>query len=117
MPLAAPISAEAAGLIAQRLRVLADPVRIRLLDELRHGEQTVTELADRVGVTQQNCSKHLALVHRAGLVARRREGRVAYYSLVDPSALWVCSRVHEALHTQAEDLEVLLADERDRSAA
>jgi DNA-binding transcriptional ArsR family regulator len=97
--------------------VLGDPVRIRLLDELRAGEQMVTELADRVGVTHQNCSKHLALLHRAGLVARRRDGRVAYYSLVDPSALWVCSRVQEALHSQAEDLETLLADEPDRTAA
>ena len=53
-------------LIAQRFRVLGEPMRIKLLDALRDGEATVGELVDRMGASQQNVSKHLGVLHQAG---------------------------------------------------
>jgi len=73
-------------LMAHRLRLLGQPLRIRLIDllELR-GETTVQALTDELGATQQNMSKHLGVLRQAGILRRRREGRVVWYSLADPS--------------------------------
>ena len=49
-------------LIARRFRVMGEPMRIRLLDQLRSGPMTVNELAEALGATQQNVSKHVGAV-------------------------------------------------------
>lgn len=64
------------NLIASRLRVLGQPLRVRLIDHLdRSGEAHVQALADELAATQQNTSKHLGALWRAGVVTRRQEGR------------------------------------------
>jgi len=63
-------------LIAQRFRVIGEPMRIRLLDHLREGSATVGELREALDATQQNVSKHLAVLHQAGIV--RREKRMGH---------------------------------------
>jgi ArsR family transcriptional regulator len=75
---------------------LGQPLRIRLIDllELR-GETTVQALADELGATQQNMSKHLGVLRQAGILRRRREGRVVWYSLADPSAFALLASVSE----------------------
>ena len=68
-----PLPDELVELIARRFRVLGEPMRIRLLDHLRDGEATVGELSDALGASQQNVSKHLAvLATRASSAAGRR---------------------------------------------
>ncbi len=62
-------------LVARRFRVIGEPMRIKLLDRLRNGEATVQELTEAVAASQQNVSKHLSVLHDAGIVARRKEGR------------------------------------------
>lgn len=66
---AAPAGAELAELIAERFRVLGEPMRIRLLDALRAGTATVGELQRATGCSQQNVSKHLGVLLRADLNA------------------------------------------------
>ena len=60
-------------------------VLVKLLDRLREGEGTVLELTEAIGTTEQNVSKHLGVLHRAGVVARRRQGSFVYYSILDAS--------------------------------
>jgi DNA-binding transcriptional ArsR family regulator len=50
------------SLVARRFHLLAEPMRLRLLDRLRDGEATVHQLADELGTSQQNVSKHLLLL-------------------------------------------------------
>src|ERR671938_624006 len=70
-----PLPDEAIEVIAARLRVIADPTRIRLMELLNQGEATVQELTDRVMTTHQNVSKHLLRARRLDrLVARRADG-------------------------------------------
>ena len=57
-------------LIAGRFRVLAEPMRIKLLDRLRDGDASVLELQQAVGASQQNVSKHLGVLLNAGIVSR-----------------------------------------------
>ncbi len=64
-------------LVAQRFRVLGEPMRIKLLDQLREGEATVGELQQALGATQQNISKHLGILHSAGMVSRTKQEPVS----------------------------------------
>lgn len=79
--------------IAQRFRVLSDPMRLRILYSLRSGEMTVTGLVERTGGSQSNVSKHLSTLLTHGLVQRRREKTSAYYSITDPSLFNLCDQV------------------------
>lgn len=54
---------------------LADPTRRAILDRLRRGEATVTELVEPFDLSQPAISKHLKVLERAGLVTRGREGQ------------------------------------------
>lgn len=58
------LSDEAIDLIAARLRVIAEPNRIRILGLLNEGEATVQELTDRLMTTHQNVSKHLGVLYQ-----------------------------------------------------
>ena len=55
---------------------LADPTRRRILEHLAHGDRCVTDLAKPYSMSLPAVSKHLRVLERAGLVRRRRDGRV-----------------------------------------
>lgn len=87
--------------IADRLKAIADPTRLRLLHALEEGELCVGDLVERVAGGQANVSKHLAHLRRAGLVRARREGMHVYYSVGDPVVFRVCRLVCDSLGRQA----------------
>ena len=91
--LAKPLSLGALELVAARFRMLAEPMRLRLLNELRAGEKTVTALVEATGAGQANVSKHLGLLTDAGLVGRRKEGLNVYYFVADESLFELCNLV------------------------
>ena len=95
-------------LIAQRFRVIGEPLRIRLLDRLREGAHSVGELVEQVGSTQQNVSKHLGVLHQAGIVSRRKEGNRVVYAIADPTVFALCEAVCGGLAQQAAELAQLL---------
>jgi len=109
MTLPHPLSGELAEQIAQRFRVLGEPMRIRILDLLRDGETSVQELTDRLGTTQQNVSKHLGVLHGAGIVSRRRDGTRALYAIADDSVFELCETVCGGLRRRLAELDELLA--------
>jgi DNA-binding transcriptional ArsR family regulator len=83
---------------------LAEPTRIKLLDRLREHEATVLELTALIGTTQQNVSKHLGLLQRAGIVARRKQGNFAYYRIADHGVFALCDAVCGTLRERVESL-------------
>ncbi len=88
--------------IADRLKALADPMRLRILHSLETGELPVHEIVAQVRGTQANVSKHLAVLRRAGLVAPRREGLQVYYRVADETAFTVCRTICDALEKRVE---------------
>lgn len=71
---------ERAETVADVFKVLADPSRVLILEALKEaGELCVLHLADSVGMSQSAVSHNLRLLRQAGLVARRRDGRLVYY--------------------------------------
>ena len=94
--------------IAERFRVLGEPMRIRLLETLREGEANVSELQEATGASQQNVSKHLGVLLRAGVIGRRREGNFAVYSIADPMVFSLCEEVCGGMRREIEELGSLL---------
>ena len=94
--------------IAERFRVIGEPMRIRLLDALRDGESTVGELTERLGASQQNVSKHLGVLHQAGIVRREKQGTSVLYSIADESVFDLCEQVCGGLRQQVAELDQLL---------
>lgn len=80
-------------LVAERFRVLGDPVRLSLVQALQEGEKSVADLVALTGASQANVSKHLQLLLRAGVVERRREGLYVYYSVRDSRVFELCDVV------------------------
>lgn len=87
------LTPHAIDLVAERFRSLAEPMRLRLLEALRHGERSVGDLVAHTRAGQANVSKHLQILLTAGVVARRKEGTAAYYRLADPGILQLCDIV------------------------
>jgi DNA-binding transcriptional ArsR family regulator len=107
-----PLPAELVDRIAERFRVLGEPMRITLLDALREGEATVGELQRGSGASQQNVSKHLGVLLRAGIVSRRKRGNFSVYSIADPVVFELCEQVCGGLRRQADELDALLGGGR-----
>lgn len=96
-------------LIAQRFRILGEPMRIKLLDGLRDGAATVSELREATGASQQNVSKHLGVLLNAGMVSRRKEGTFARYSIADDGVFELCDLVCGGLRRHLDELDVALS--------
>jgi DNA-binding transcriptional ArsR family regulator len=105
---AQPLAEPMIELVAQRFRVLGEPMRIKLLDRLREGAATVSELQESVGATQQNVSKHLGILHAAGMVARTKERNHTRYSISDPSVFELCEQVCGGVRRQLQELDAIL---------
>ena len=103
-----PLSDPLIELIAARFRVLAEPMRIKILDQLRSGDGTVSELQDALGASQQNVSKHLGILHGAGMVTRTKDGNHVRYAIADEGVFELCEQVCGGVRRQLQDLEAAL---------
>lgn len=63
------------------LEVVAEPTRRRLLDAVRGGERSVSELVEAVGMHQPGVSRHLKVLRDAGLVEVRRDAQRRLYRI------------------------------------
>jgi DNA-binding transcriptional ArsR family regulator len=109
MALPHPVPDDLVELIAQRFRAMGEPMRIRLLDRLRDGEATVGDLSEALGASQQNVSKHLAVLAAAGVLGRRKDGNRVYYRIVDDGVLTLCEDVCGSLQQQLRSLSALVS--------
>ncbi|QEC48243.1 winged helix-turn-helix transcriptional regulator [Baekduia soli] len=103
-----PLPDQLIELVASRFRVLAEPMRIRLLDRLRDGDATVGELQEALGASQQNVSKHLGVLLNAGMVARAKQGTSSVYAIADPGVFELCDQVCGGLRRQVSELDAIL---------
>jgi DNA-binding transcriptional ArsR family regulator len=103
-----PVPAQLAEVIAERFRILGEPMRIRLLDALREGPATVHELQRATEASQQNVSKHLGILLRSGLVSRSKEGNFSRYEIADQSVFDLCEQVCGGLRRQLDELNRML---------
>ncbi len=67
-------------------RALADPNRVRILLALRRGELCVCQITELLGLAFSTISRHLSVLHHAGLIQSRKSERWVFYRLPDKSA-------------------------------
>ena len=79
--------------VARYFSLLSEPMRLRILHAICQAEQSVSAIVAATGATQTNVSRHLALMHQAGVVSRRREGSAVYYGVADPEFVAICRSV------------------------
>jgi DNA-binding transcriptional ArsR family regulator len=108
------VPVQLAEVIAERFRILGEPMRIRLLDALREGPATVHELQGATDASQQNVSKHLGILLRSGLVTRSKEGNFSRYEIADQSVFDLCEQVCGGLRRQLDELNRMLPGGTDR---
>ena len=95
--------------IAEVLKAMADPTRLKILHSLQAGELCVTDILGVVGGSQANVSKHLSVLKRAGLVDSRRDGLNVFYRIADEGVFAICRNVCDSLELRArDDQEVIL---------
>ena len=103
-----PLSDAALELVARRFAVLAEPMRLRLIQALFEGEMNVNALVVAVDGTQANVSRHLQTLTQAHILSRRKEGLQVFYAIADPSIYklceLVCGSLEKHLTRQAESL-------------
>jgi DNA-binding transcriptional ArsR family regulator len=73
--------------------LLSEPSRLRIIQAICHNERSVQEVVEHTGLPQPNVSRHLALLHRAGVLSRKRVGTSVFYKVSDPMLTEFCRMV------------------------
>lgn len=79
--------------VAGYFSVLSEPTRLRIMHAICETEKTVSQIVEELGATQTNVSRHLSLMYRSGVLARRKEGNQVYYRVADASMIEICRTV------------------------
>ena len=103
------LTPELLEIIAARFKALGEPARLQILNALRAGELTVTELVEETGLGQANVSKHLQLLHGMGFVTRRKDGLYVYYGLADRDVFRLCDIMCGRLESETTARRKVLA--------
>jgi DNA-binding transcriptional ArsR family regulator len=88
--------------VANYFSVLSEPMRLRILNLLREGEKCVQDLVDAMDTSQANVSKHLKVMLQAGMLNRRTQGTLAYYSVADELSFQLCTLVCDRIACRIE---------------
>lgn len=78
-------------------QTLSNPKRLEIIDRLRAGEMTVTELAKALEISQANLSQHLAVMRQKGILTARREKLNVFYKLGNPKIVQACELMRQVL--------------------
>ncbi|MBN1367342.1 MAG: winged helix-turn-helix transcriptional regulator [Dehalococcoidales bacterium] len=97
---------------ASLCKTFADPRRLIIIEELRNGEKTVSDLMEALAIPQAAISRHLALLRERGVVQTRRAGMNIFYRLTSPKICEACDIVHDILLQQIENDHVLTSNLR-----
>jgi DNA-binding transcriptional ArsR family regulator len=68
---------------ADFLKILGHPMRLKLIEELKNGEQSVGNLVDKLKIGQSSISRHLLDLRSAGILTSRQEKTTVYYDIAD----------------------------------
>ena len=90
-------------MVSNQFKILSEPLRLAILQELKEGEQCVTDLVTRLDANQANISKHLSLLMKANMVMRRKEGLKVYYKISSPAIIDLCTTVCEKIEADLRD--------------
>ena len=87
---------------AEMCKVFSHPTRLQILNTLREGEMSVSDLAGRLGVTLGNLSQHLNMMKQRRVLVSRKEGNVVFYRLANAKMLKAFDLIREILSEQMQ---------------
>ena len=87
---------------AEMCKVFSNPIRLEILNLLRGGELTVSDLIKKTELTQVNISQHLSIMKSRGIVNSRRNGLNIYYKLSTPKIIKAFDIIREILSERLE---------------
>ena len=96
---------------ADFFKALAHPGRIKILESLRDGEKTVTEIQVLLDDEPASASQHLAVLRMKDLVVGRKEGTSVYYSVADPLIFDILDAAREFFNNHLTDTHAMLKEE------
>ena len=76
--------------VARYFSMLSEPMRLRIVRTICEEEKSVSQIVEALSASQTNVSRHLGLMHRAGVLARRKEGNQVYYQVADETLVDIC---------------------------
>ena len=96
--------------VAAYFSVLSEPTRLRIMHAICEQEKTVSQIVEELGATQTNISRHLNLMYRSGVLARRKEGNQVHYRAADPAMVEICRSVCNRIAAQLDEKRPLRGD-------
>lgn len=93
------------NLHADMCKTISNPRRQAILDTIRNGEMTVSELIEKTGISQANLSQHLAILRSKGVVKTRREGNNIFYSISNIKIIEAYDLISEVLEDSTTSRE------------
>lgn len=97
-------SAQVFDRAAEFFGVLSTPARLRIIGALCGGERNVSHLLEVIKVSQPNMSRHLNVLYKAGVVAKRRSGPQVFYRIADVSVVKICRSVCSQVEIEVDEL-------------
>ncbi len=93
---------------AEMCQVFSHPKRLEVINVLRGGEMTVTELSQKLGLTIGNLSQHLSMMKERHILLSRKEGNMVYYRIANPKLIRCFDMMREMLFEQIRQDAALL---------
>jgi ArsR family transcriptional regulator len=91
---------------AELFRLLATPIRLKIISALCQTEKNVSQLLSEIETTQPNMSQHLSTLYRAGVLSRRRDATQIYYRIGNERAATLCRAVCMQIALEADGGDV-----------
>ena len=96
---------------AEMCQVFSHPKRLEVINVLRDGEMSVSELAQNLGLTVGNLSQHLSMMKERHILLTRKEGNMVYYRIANPKLIRCFDMMREMLFEQLRQDAALIAGE------
>lgn len=84
-------------------KAFANPLRLKILDLVAKRDRAVSELHQRLGISEANLSQHLAVLKGAGVVSTTRVGKQVFCSLAIPEVKEACAMISDVLRAQVKN--------------
>ena len=94
---------------ADFLRALSHPLRLKIIETLKHGEKSVGALVRQLGVQQSSLSRHLIALRDAGILKSRQERTTVFYNIQDHSIFHVLRPIAVMLRKKFKESERVLS--------
>jgi DNA-binding transcriptional ArsR family regulator len=91
---------------ADLFKLMAAPMRLKIISSLCNSEKNVSQLLTEINTTQPNMSQHLNTLYQAGVLGKRRDGVQIFYRIVDARAAQMCRAVCMQIAIEGEHYSI-----------